>query len=68
MILKFGARMTKYNTGRHMIIIPDREFKPEFVSIERRGDHSFKQKIYIQLSQIMAGTNFISTKSYYMYC
>ena len=27
-----------------MIIIPDREFKMEFVSIDRRGDHSFKQK------------------------
>lgn len=27
-----------------MLIIPDREFKMEFVSIDRRGDHSFKQK------------------------
>ena len=32
-----------------MIIIPDREFKMEFVSIDR-DDHSFKQKIYIQFS------------------
>lgn len=56
------------NDQGQTIIIPDREFKMEFVSIDRRDDHSFKQKIYIQFSQIMAGTNFISTNSYYMYC
>ena len=35
--------------------------------IARRNDHTFKQEIYIQFNQIVAGTNVILTNSYYMY-